>query len=67
MFCVDCGWKGGELAKCLLSLSGCESHSDHMSRLPVISGWAVLFAGYYGSLHQLQLASHNLAAIWQKM
>ena len=29
-------------------------------------GEAVVFAGYSGFFHQLQLASHDLVTIWQK-
>ena len=35
-------------------------------KLPVTWGYVVAFGGYSGFLHQLQLASHELAAIWQK-
>ena len=42
------------------------SHPGHVRKLPVAWGKAVVFTGYSGFLHQLQLASHNLAAIWQK-
>ena len=34
-----------------------------MRQLPVTWGWAVVFAGYSGFLHYLQLASHELATI----
>ena len=35
------------------------------SELRVNLGWAVVFAGYSGFLHQLQLACHDL--IWPKI
>ena len=41
-----------------------ESHQGYVIKLPV--GFSVVFAGYSGFLHQLQLANHDLAAIWQK-
>ena len=34
--------------------------------MAVTWGEVVVFAGYYGFLHHLQLASYNLVAIWQK-
>ena len=35
----------------------------HVRKLPVTWGQAVVFAGYSGFLHYLQLASHELATI----
>ena len=40
--------------------------SQSVRKLPVTWGWAVVFARNSGLLHQLQLASHDSAAIWQK-
>ena len=40
---------------------GFESRPGHVRMLPVTWGCAVVFAGYSGFLHQLQLASHELA------
>ena len=37
-----------------------------MRKLPETWGKVVVFTGYSGFLHHLQLASHDLAAIWQK-
>ena len=36
------------------------------SKLPVTLGLAVGFAGYSVFLYHLQLANHDLAAIWHK-
>ena len=33
-------------------------------KLPVTWGWAVVFAGSSGFLHQVQLASHDVAVKW---
>ena len=44
-------------------LSGFESWPGHVRKLPVTWGKAVVFAGYFGFLHYLQLASHELATI----
>ena len=47
-------------------MSRFESHPDYVRKLPVTWDKAVVFAGYYGFLHQLQLAtdlSHDLGAI----
>ena len=38
----------------------------HVRKLPVTCCYAVVFTGHYGFLNQLQLAIHNLDAIWQK-
>ena len=38
---------------------GLKYHPNHVRKLPVTRGYAVV-------LHQLQLTIHNLAAIWQK-
>ena len=35
----------------------------HVRKLPLTWGWAVVFVGYSGFLHYLQLASHELATI----
>ena len=52
---------------CLSLLSGLESQPEHdMRKLPVTWCKAVVSAGYSGFLQQLQLASHELVAIWQK-
>ena len=45
--------RGMEVSKCV-------------RKLPVTLGKSVVFAGLSGFLHQLQLASHDVAAIWQK-
>ena len=50
-------------ACCLSPLPGLESRPGHVRKLPVTWGWAVIFAGYSGFLHYLQLASHELATI----
>ena len=50
-------------ARCLSPLPGFESRPGHVRKLPVTWGWAVVFAGYSGFLHYLQLASHELATI----
>ena len=39
------------------------SQMQHVTKLPATWGWAVVFAGYSGFLHYLQLASHELATI----
>ena len=49
--------------RCLSPLSGFESRPGHVRKLPVTWGQAVVFAGYSGFLHYLQLASHELATI----
>ena len=54
------------IASCLSPLRGFEFHPRHAKKLPLTWGLAVVYAGYSGFLHQLQLASHDLAAIWQK-
>ena len=43
-----------------------ESHPGHVRKFSVTWGYAVVFAGYSGSLHQLQLAIYDQTAIWQK-
>ena len=50
-------------ARCLSPLLGFESRPGHVRKLPVTWGKAVVFAGYSGFLHYLQLASHELATI----
>ena len=50
-------------AHCLSPLPGFKSRPGHVRKLPVTWGWAVVFAGYSGFLHYLQLASHELATI----
>ena len=54
-------------AFCLSPLPEFESRPRYVRKLPVTSGWAVVFAGYSGFLHCLQLASHELATIWNKI
>ena len=49
--------------RCLSPLSGFESRPGHVRELPVTWGSAVVFAGYSGFLHYIQLASHELATI----
>ena len=39
---------------------GFESYLKHVRMLPVTWGWVLVFAGYTGFHHQLQLASHDL-------
>ena len=51
------------IACCLSPLPGFESQPGHVGKLPVTWGQAVVFAGYSGFLHYLQLASHELAII----
>ena len=54
-------------SSCFSPLPGLESKPGHVRKLPVTWGQAVVFAGYSGFLHHLQLASHDyMAAIWQK-
>ena len=49
---------------CLHSLlPGFESRPRHVGKLPVTWSYVVVFAGYSGFLHYLQLASHELATI----
>ena len=49
---------------CLHSLlPGFESRPGHVGKLPVTRSYVVVFAGYSGFLHYLQLASHELATI----
>ena len=48
-------------AHCLSPLPGFESWPGHVRKLPVTWGLGVVFAGYSGFLHHIQLASHNLA------
>ena len=50
-------------ARCLSPLPGFESRSGHVGKLPVTWSEAVVFAGYSGFLHYLQLSSHELATI----
>ena len=51
------------IACCLSPLPGFKSQPGHVGKLPVTWGQAVVFAGYSGFLHYLQLASHELAII----
>ena len=51
------------IARCLSPLPGFESQPGHVGKLPVTWGQAVVFAGYSGFFHYLQLASHELAII----
>ena len=53
-------------AYCFSPLSRFESHPGHVRRLPVTLSHALVFDWYSGFLHQLQLASRGLAAIWQR-
>ena len=50
-------------ASCLSPLPGFESWPEHVRKLPVTWGEAVVFARYSAFLHQFQLASHKLASI----
>ena len=50
----------------LSPLSGFIYCLGHVRKLPVTWGKVVVFVGYSSFLHQSQLASHNLAEIWQK-
>ena len=50
----------------LSPLPGFEARPGQVRKLPVNCGWAVVFAGFSSFLHLLQLASHDLAAIWQR-
>ena len=76
---VYCVWRGGGApsmnvwskalaltASCLSPLYGIESRLGQVRKLTVALGCDVVFAGFSGFLHQLKLASHGLAAIWQK-
>ena len=53
-------------ASCLSLLPGFKSGLGQVRKLPVTCGSMVIFTGYSGFIHQLQLASCDLAAIWQK-
>ena len=44
-------------------LPGFKSNQVHVRKLPVTWGYMVVFAGYYGFLHRLQLVSHELTGI----
>ena len=44
-------------------LHGFESQPGHVTELPVTLGKVVVFIGYSGFLHLLQLASHKLSTI----
>ena len=48
----------------LLPLPGFESRPGQVRKLPVTWGLVVVFSGSSSFLHLLQLASHDLAAIW---
>ena len=50
-------------ACCLSPLPGFESRPGYVRKLPVTWGKVVVFAGYSGFLHYVQLASHELATI----
>ena len=54
-------------ACCLSPLPEFESLPRYVRKLPVTWDWAVVFAGYSGFLRYLQLASHEIATIWNKM
>ena len=48
-------------------MSRSESHTGACEKVASDLGLGVVFfRGNYGFLHQLHLASHNLAIIWQK-
>ena len=51
------------IARCLSPLPGFESQPGHVGKLLVTWGQAVVFTGYSGFLHYLQLASHELPII----
>ena len=53
-------------ASCLSLLIEFEYHSGYVRKLPVTCGGAVVFSEYSSFFHQLQLASHDLATMWQK-
>ena len=53
-------------ACCLSPLPRLESRPGHVRKLPVTWCWAVVFTGYSGFLHYLQLASQELVTIWHK-
>ena len=42
------------------------SHPGRVIKLPVAWDLAVAFVGYSSFLHQLQMASHDVTAIWPK-
>ena len=50
-------------ARCLSPLPRFESWPGHVRKLPVTWGKAVVFAGYSGFLHYIQVARHELATI----
>ena len=50
-------------ARCLSPLPGFEIRPGHVGKLPLTWGLGVVFAGYSGFLHNLQLASHELDII----
>ena len=50
------------IAMCALEIEF-ESRPGHVRKLPVTWGWALVFAGYSGFHHYLQLASHELATL----
>ena len=54
-------------ASYLSTLSGFESQSGQVKKLPVTWGQAIVLAWYSGFLHQFQLAGHDFATIWQKV
>ena len=43
-----------------------ETRPRHVRKLSVTWSYAVVFAGNSGSLHYLQLASHELVTVWHK-
>ena len=51
------------IASCHLPLHGFKFLTGHERKLPVALGWVVFFARYSRFLQQLQLASHDLAAV----
>ena len=54
-------------ASFLSPLFGYESYLGHVRKLPVTWGQVVVFARYSSFLHQLQMASQNLAAMVEKV
>ena len=57
--CLNCS--------CLSPLPGFEFGSGHVRKLPLPVGLGDGFRRELQFFHQLQMASHNLAAIWQKV
>ena len=53
-------------ASCFSLLPGFESWHGHLRHLSATWGKAVVCAGYSDFLYHLNLASHELASMWQK-